>query len=200
MKELTQTQAQLGGETQQSQKGGGDMDMEALANQFIEYLMESFYDVEKEKRPRNLAKGFLVWADTVPARSRGWFASILDTFLGGLDEWDKLEDEERKWMVGYIFRRLHTLANEEEDWAGLSEEEWVELLKKKLVSEKIIEDDDAAFWKWIKGRIEEEDMYELLDWAFEGNVDWEWMLQREKRELAEAMEEFIIEKLKSLKS
>ena len=60
MKELTQTQAQLGSETQQSQKGGGDMDMEALANQFIEYLMESFYhDVEKEKRPRNLAMSFM---------------------------------------------------------------------------------------------------------------------------------------------
>jgi predicted Fe-S protein YdhL (DUF1289 family) len=34
-----------------------------------------------------------------------------------------------------------------------------------------------------------------LNWVFEENVDWYWMPRKEKRELASALEEYIIEKL-----
>ncbi len=169
---------------------------EKLVEHFIEkmvYVLE--YGLEE---PRNKAKGLLVWLDEHEANNWGWsMVSIMDTALHGLYEWDYLTAEERKAMADAIYERLQELAEEEEDWAGLSLEEWLDLLKKELIKRKEIKD-DADFWKLLKRR--RKDLYDLLNWAFKENVDWDWMPREEKRELVSALEEYIIEKLEKEKS
>jgi len=178
-----------------------------LVDHFIYHLS---YVLERGlESPKNKAKGLLVWLDDHEAKNWGWsLTSIMGTMLNGLYEWDYLTAEERKEMASAIYERLKELAEKEEDWAGLSLEEWLDLLKKALVKKGMIKDTDAAFWKWIKRYFERReelallyrlprDMYNLLDWLFEENVDWYWMPHREKLELASALEEFITEKLMS---
>jgi hypothetical protein len=118
----------------------------------------------------------------------------LRDFLNGLVEWDALTLEESKEVEAAIYDRIWELAEEEEDWAGLSLEEWLDLLKEELIKRREIKD-DACFWKLLKRRVERKDLYNLLNWVFEENVDWYWMPRKEKRELASALEEYIIEKL-----
>lgn len=121
----------------------------------------------------------------------------LRDFLNGLVEWDALTAEECEVVEEVIYDRIKELAEKEEDWAGLSLEEWLDLLKEELIKRREIKD-DASFWKLLKRRVERGDLYDLLDWAFEDNADWYWMLRREKRELASALEEFIVEKLEKM--
>jgi hypothetical protein len=166
-----------------------------LIDNFIEKLSYVLMGDDLEK-PRNKAKGLLVWLETHIARN--WGANILSAMgkvLFGLYEWDYLTAPERKEMAAAIYDRLLELAKKEEEWAGLSLEEWLDLLRKKLVAEKGIKDTDAAFWKWVKHYIEKENIYNLFRWAFEGNVDWDWMPRSERRKLADTLEKFIIEKL-----
>jgi hypothetical protein len=173
---------------------------EKLAEHFIEkmvYVLECGLE-----EPRNKAKGLLVWLDEHKANNWGWsMVSIMDTALHGLYEWDYLTAEERKEMASAIYERMQELAEEEEPWAGFSLEEWLELLRKMLVEEEVIEDADEAFWKWIKRYLERTDrnLYYLLERKLEGNPDWEWMPKEEKIELAEALTEFIFEKLEAEK-
>jgi hypothetical protein len=160
-----------------------------LADEFIEHLLEyAFPYPYYPEYPKNEAKALLVWLDE--------FQGDPFELMDGLVKWDYLTYYERKAMESLIYDRLLERAKKEKDWAGLNEEEWVELLKEKLLEEKVIKD-DASFWKWIKERVEEEDMYELLIWELKGNVDWDWMPRKEKKELAEALEEFILEKLEA---
>ncbi len=162
---------------------------EKLADNFIEKLS---YVLDRDgKSPRNIAKGLLVWLDEHNAGMRD--------FLNGLYEWDYLTLEERDQMFVAIYERLEEMAEEEEDWAGLSLEEWLDLLKKELIKRREIKD-DADFWKLLKRRVERKDLSFLLNWAFEENADWEWMPWEEKRELVSALEEFIVEKLEEEKS
>ncbi len=173
-------------------------------NKLIDHFIEKMvYVLENHKleKPRNKAKGLLMWLDEHEAKSWGWsLESIMDIPLNGLYEWDYLTAEETEQMADAIYERLQELAEEEEDWAGLSLEEWLDLLKKKLVEKEVIKDTDAAFWKWIKRYLErrDQDLYDLLNWALEENVDWYWMPRKEKKELASALEEFIIEKLEEM--
>uniref|UniRef100_A0A7C5X4D4 Uncharacterized protein n=1 Tax=Thermocrinis ruber TaxID=75906 RepID=A0A7C5X4D4_9AQUI len=163
-----------------------------LADEFIEHLLEyAFPYPDYPEPPKNSAKALLLWLD----RFNGDAFELMD----GLVKWDYLTYYERKAMRSLIYNRLLERAEKEEDWAGLSEEEWVELLKEKLLEEKVIKD-DVSFWKWIKRRIEKDDMYELLSFELKGNADWDWMPYEEKKELAEAVEEYIREKLKGLES
>lgn len=120
----------------------------------------------------------------------------LRDFLNGLVEWDALTLEESEEVEAAIYDRIWELAEEEEDWAGLSLEEWLDLLKEELIKRREIKD-DACFWKLLKRRVERKDLYNLLNWVFEENVDWYWMPRKEKRELASALEEYIIEKLET---
>ncbi|MFZ8786844.1 hypothetical protein [Thermocrinis sp.] len=172
---------------------------ERLVEHFIEkmvYVLECGLE-----EPRNKAKGLLVWLDEHEANDWGWsMVSIMDTALNGLYEWDYLTAEEREEMASAIYERLEELAEKEEDWAGLSLEKWLDLLKKELVERKVIKDTDTAFWKWIKRYLErrDEDMYDLLWWTLEENADWYWMPCKEKKELASALEEYIIEKLEEM--
>ncbi len=170
---------------------------EKLVEHFIEKMV---YVLEHGlEEPRNKAKGLLVWLDEHEANNWGWsMVSIMDTALHGLYEWDYLTAEERKAMADAIYERLQELAEEEEDWAGLSLEEWLDLLRKELIKRKEIKD-DADFWKLLKRRVDREDLYDLLNWAFKENVDWDWMPRKEKKELASALEEYIIEKLEAEK-
>jgi hypothetical protein len=170
---------------------------EKLVDHFIYHLS---YVLERGlKAPKNKAKGILVWLDEHKAKNWEWsLVSIMGTVLFGLYEWDYLTAEERHEMATAVYDKLLELAEKEEDWAGLSLEEWLGLLKKKLVEGKRIKDTDAAFWKWIKHYIEKENLYDLFRWAFEGNVDWDWMPRRERRELTEALEMLIIEKLEEV--
>ena len=137
--------------------------------------------------PRNKAKGLLVWIKEHDADLRD--------FLNGLVEWDALTAEEGEEVEDAIYERIKELAEKEEDWAGLSTEEWLDLLKEELIKGKKIKD-DADFWKLLKRR--RKDLYSLLNWAFEENADWYWMPRKEKKELASALEEFIIEKLEEM--
>jgi len=118
----------------------------------------------------------------------------LRDFLNGLVEWDALTAEERKEMKDAIYDRIKELAEKEEDWAGLSLEEWLDLLKRELIKRWEIKD-DADFWKLLKCYADEKDLYNFLNWVFEENADWYWMPREEKKELASALKEYIIEKL-----
>ncbi|MFZ8859703.1 MAG: hypothetical protein ACO2PP_04270 [Thermocrinis sp.] len=138
--------------------------------------------------PKNKAKGLLVWVKEHDADLRD--------FLNGLVEWDALTAEECEEVEDAIYDRIWELAEEEEAWAGLSLEEWLDLLKRELIKRREIKD-DAGFWKLLKRRVDREDLYRLLDWVFEENADWYWMPRKEKRELASALEEYIIEKLEA---
>jgi hypothetical protein len=166
-----------------------------LIDHFIEHMS---YVLECNlKMPKNKAKGLFVWLTTHEAHNWEWdTTSIMGIALNGLFEWDYLTADEREAMSIAIYERLKELAKKEEKWAGLSLEDWVELLKKKLVKDGVIKDTDT-FWKWIRQKIKKEDMYDLLCWAFEEKVDWVWMPRKERKELAKAMEEFIIEKLEA---
>jgi hypothetical protein len=180
-------------------QGGDAMDREALIEQFIEYLRESFY-YDFRRKPRGWAKGLLVWLETCPEASWGWsLASIMDIFLSGMDKWNNLEAEERKELAWDIYERLEELAEEEEEWAGLSAEEWLELLRQKLIEEKEIRDTDKwvlDLWKnWLRYYIDRLKPYEILDIAFKGNPDWDWMPYGERRRLGEAVIDLIKEKL-----
>jgi hypothetical protein len=161
---------------------------ERIIDSFIErisYVLEG----EDFEKPKNIAKGLLVWLDE---------HEVLGDMLNGLYEWDYLTAEEREEMANAIYERLEELAEKEEKWAGLSPEEWLELLRKRLVEEKVIKDTDAAFWKWTKHHMakkDAEDIYDLLSWVFEGNVDWDWMPREERRELAEEVMDLIKERL-----
>jgi len=160
---------------------------EKLADNFIKKLS---YVLDRDgKSPRNIAKGLLVWLDEHNADMRD--------FLNGLYEWDYLTLEERGQMCVAIYDRLEEMAEEEEDWAGLSLEEWLDLLKKELIKRREIKD-DAGFWKLLKRYVDRGDLYNLLDWVLEENVDWYWMPRKEKKELASALEEFIIDKLEEM--
>jgi hypothetical protein len=121
----------------------------------------------------------------------------LRDFLNGLVEWDALTVEECEEVEDAIYDRIHELAEKEEDWAGLSLEEWLDILKRELIKRREIKD-DADFWKLLKHRVDRGDLYSLLKLAFEENADWYWMPRKEKVELAEALEEFVLEKLKEL--
>jgi hypothetical protein len=169
-----------------------------LVEHFISHLS---YVLERGfKKPKNKAKGLLVWVETHKVRNWGWdIVLIMGTALNGLYEWDYLTAKEREEMALAIYDRLQELAEKEEKWAGLSLEKWLDLLKKKVVEGKGIEDTDTAFWKWIKHYIDRENLYDLLRWAFEGDGDWDWMPRKERRELASALEEYIIEKLEAEK-
>ena len=161
---------------------------ERIIDSFIErisYVLEG----EDFEKPKNIAKGLLVWLDE---------HEVLGDMLNGLYEWDYLTAEEREEMANAIYERLEELAEKEEKWAGLSPEEWLELLRKRLVEEKVIKATDAAFWKWTKHHMEKkdaEDIYDLLNRVFEGNVDWDWMPRKERRELAEEVIDLIKEKI-----
>jgi hypothetical protein len=139
--------------------------------------------------PKNIAKGLLVWIKEDDADLRD--------FLNGLVEWDALTVEECEEVEDAIYDRIHELAEKEEDWAGLSLEEWLDILKRELIKRREIKD-DADFWKLLKHRVDRGDLYSLLKLAFEENADWYWMPRKEKVELAEALEEFVLEKLKEL--
>jgi hypothetical protein len=183
----------------QTREGGFAMDREALIEQFVEYLKESLY-YDFERSPRNWAKGLLVWLDEAPERSWGWsLASIMDIFLSGMEEWNDLEAEEREELAWDIYRRIEELAEEEEDWAGLSVEEWLELLKKELIKRKEIKDTDKwvlDLWEnWLRYYIDRLFPYEILDIVFRWNPDWDWMPRKERRELAEKVINLIEEKL-----
>jgi len=204
MEKKEQVQTPAGRVSQQSQKGGGDMDREALVNQFIEFLRDSLY-YDYLRKPRNWAKGLLIWLDTTPERSWGWsLASIMDTFLSGMDEWNNLEAEERKELAWEIYERIEELAGKEEKWAGLSVEEWLDLLKKELIARKEIKDTDQwvlDLWKnWLKYYIDRLEPDEILNIVFKGNPDWDWMPRRERKELAEEVINLIKEKLQEVKS
>jgi phenylpyruvate tautomerase PptA (4-oxalocrotonate tautomerase family) len=191
-------QAQLGGEAQQ---GGGAMDREDLIDRCVEYLKESLYD---EEEPKNWAKGILLWLDTCPEAGWGWsLRSIMGTFLRGLEEWNNLESEEREELARKILRRLVELAKKEEDWAGMTVEEWLELLKKELIKRGEIKDTEKwleNLWRnWLKYYINRLEPYEILDIVFEGYPDWDWMPKKEKRELAEEVLNLIKRKLKEAK-
>jgi hypothetical protein len=175
------------------------MDREALVDQFVEYLRESFF-YDFMETPRNWAKGLLVWLDNTPERSWEWsLASIMDTFLSGMEEWNNLEAEERKELAWDIYRRIEELAEEEEDWAGRSVEEWLDLLKKELIVRNEIRDTEKWIWdlwkNWLSYYIDRLEPYEILDIVFRGNPDWDWMPQKEKRELAKEVINLIKEKL-----
>jgi hypothetical protein len=163
---------------------------EKLIDSFIERLSPMLSGCDLEE-PRNKAKGLLVWLEEYGGED------CLRDMLHGLYEWDYLTAEEREEMELAICERLEELAEKEENWAGLSVEDWADLLKNKLVKEKVIKDTDEAFWKWIKHYLERKDgdLYSLLELEFEGNVDWDWMPRKEKKELAEALKELVIEKL-----
>jgi hypothetical protein len=138
------------------------------------------------KKPKNEAKGLLVWLEENNARR--WepdIVAVMGTVLFDLYEWEYLTAEERHHMVLAIYERLLELAKKEEEWAGLSVEGWLGLLKKKLVEEKVIKDTDAAFWKWLKHYIWRKNLQNLFIWAFKGNLDWDWMPRGERRKLAE---------------
>jgi len=195
-----QTQTPAGRVSQQakSQKGGGAM-QEVLLDKFVEYLRESLY-FDYLRKPRNWAKGLLVWLDTAPERSWGWsLASIMDIFLSGMDEWNNLEAEERKELAWDIYRRIEELAGDEEEWAGLTAEEWLELFKKELIARGEIRDTDKwllDLWKnWLRYYIDRLEPYEILNIVFEENPDWYWMPRKEKKELAEEVINLIKEKL-----
>ena len=141
--------------------------------------------------PKNKAKGLLVWIKEHDADMRD--------FLNGLVEWDALTAEECEEVEDAIYDRIWELAEKEENWAGLSLEEWLDLLKEELIKGKKIKD-DAAFWKLLRRYVDREDLYSLLNWAFEENANWYWMPRKEKKELASALTEYIIEKLEEEKS
>ncbi len=198
-KQQVQTPAGRVSQQSQNQVGGGAMDRGALIEQFVEYLRESFY-YDFEKKPRNWAKGLLVWLEEAPEKSWGWsLASIMDTFLSGMDEWNNLEAEERKELAWDIYRKIEELAEKEEEWGGISVEEWLDLLKKELIARKEIKDTDKwvrDLWKnWLRYYIDRLEPYEILDIVFKGNPDWDWMPRRERRELGEEAINLIKEKL-----
>jgi len=162
---------------------------EKIADILIEKLAD-YLDIRGSdgylRWPTNKAKGLLVWIKEHNADLR--------EFLNGLVEWDALTAEESEEVEDAIYERIKEMAEKEEDWAGLSLEEWLDLLKRELIKRKEIKD-DADFWKLLKRRVDREDLYSLLNWALEENADWYWMPRKEKKELASALEKFIIEKL-----
>jgi len=162
---------------------------ERIVDSFIErisYVLEG----EDFERPKNIAKGLLVWIDEY---------DVLRDFLNGLYEWDYLTAEERDEMENAIYERLKGLAEEEEEWAGLSAEEWLELLKKRLIEEKKIRDTEdwiQDLWKnWLRYYIDRLKPHEILDIVFKGKADWDWMPRKEKIELAEEVMGLIQERL-----
>jgi len=172
---------------------------ERITDSFIErisYVLEG----EDFERPKNLAKGLLVWLDEHKARSWGWsLKSILGEMLNGLYEWDYLTAEEREEMANAIYFRLEELAEKEEKWAGLSPEEWLELLRKRLIEEKKIRDTEdwiQDLWRnWLRYYIDRLEPHEILDIVFKGKADWDWMPRKEREALAEAVMDLISERL-----
>jgi len=165
---------------------------EKIINSFVEriaYVLEG----EDFERPKNIAKGLLVWLDEHEA------SRFLGDMLNGLYEWDYLTAEEKKEMKNAIYERLKELAEEEEKWAGLSAEEWLELLKKRLVEERKIRDTEdwiQDLWEnWLRYYIDRLKPHEILDIMFKGKADWDWMPRKEKIELAEEVMDLISEKL-----
>ena len=163
----------------------------------LSYVLERGLEV-----PKNKAKGLLVWLDEHEARNWGWsMVSIMGTMLDGLYEWDYLTAEEKEQMTWAIYERLKELEEEEEDWAGRSAEEWLDLLKKELIARKEIRDTDKwvlDLWKnWLRYYIDRLEPYEILDIVFKGNPDWDWMPRRERRELAEEVINLIKNKLET---
>jgi phenylpyruvate tautomerase PptA (4-oxalocrotonate tautomerase family) len=171
-----------------------------LVDHFIHHLS---YALERGlEAPRNKARSILVWLNEHEANNWGWsLTSIMDTWLGGLYEWDYMTAEERKEMASAIYERLEELAEEEEDWAGRSAEEWLDLLKKELIARKEIRDTDKwvlDLWKnWLRYYIDRLKPYEILDIVFKGNPDWDWMPRKEKMELAEEVIDLIKDKLEA---
>jgi hypothetical protein len=171
------------------------MERKVLIEQFIEHLRESFYcDIRK---PKNWAKGLLVWLNTTPEARWGWsLASIMDTYLSGMDEWNNLDAEERKELAWDIYKRLEELAEQEEKWAGLSPEEWLNLLRKRLIEEKEIDTEDwIQVWNWLRYYIDRLESHEILNIVFEGDPNWDWMPRKEKVELSEEVMNLIRRKL-----
>jgi hypothetical protein len=163
---------------------------ERIIDSFVErmaYVLEG----EDFERPKNIAKGLLVWLDE---------HEDLGDMLNGLYEWDYLTAEETEEMENAIYFRLEELAEEEEEWAGLSVEEWLDLLKKELIARGEIRDTDRwvlDLWKnWLRYYIDRLEPYEILHIVFEGNPDYDWMPYRERRRLGEAVIDLIKEKLK----
>jgi len=171
-----------------------------LVDHFIYHLS---YVLERGLRsPKNKAKGLLVWLDEHEAKNWGWsLTSIMGTMLDGLYEWDYMTAEEREQMTWAIYERLEELAEKEEDWAGLSLEEWLDLFKKELIARKEIKDTDKwvlDLWKnWLRYYIDRLEPYEILDIVFKGNPDWDWMPRKERKGLAEEVINLIKDKLET---
>jgi hypothetical protein len=86
-------------------------------------------------------------------------------------------------MAWDIYRKIEELAEEEEDWAGRSAEEWLDLLRKELITREKIDTDKWVrdLWKnWLRYYIDRLEPYEILDIVFRGNPDWDWMPRKEK--------------------
>ena len=183
---------------------GEKLTWEELVDLFVDYLRLELKHYNDGELPRNWAKALLIFAENLPERKWGWsWHSTFGSYFHGIPEWDELTPEEARKLANDIYYRIVELAKKEEEWAGLSVEEWIELFKEQLIKKKKIKgkgDWIKEFWdNWLeyyrKKRFS--DMY-IMETVLEGIPDWDWMPADEAEELTEEVMGYIYAQLKEM--